>query len=158
MFHGVINIYKEPGFTSHDVVAKLRGILRQKKIGHTGTLDPAAEGVPCMSGEGHEAVRPLTDKEDVSGQFFLLEPKPIRRIRTGTILSEKLDGTADRTGRSRAYGELYLVRICRYRRCIRRSRSTKEALRAGESRKEVERAARPVEIYDLQMMRWNCRV
>ena len=42
MFHGVINIYKEPGFTSHDVVAKLRGILRQKKIGHTGTLDPAA--------------------------------------------------------------------------------------------------------------------
>lgn len=31
MFHGVINIYKEPGFTSHDVVAKLRGILRQKR-------------------------------------------------------------------------------------------------------------------------------
>ena len=45
MFHGVINIYKEPGYTSHDVVAKLRGILKQKKIGHTGTLDPAAEGV-----------------------------------------------------------------------------------------------------------------
>lgn len=31
MFHGVINIYKEPGYTSHDVVAKLRGILKQKK-------------------------------------------------------------------------------------------------------------------------------
>ena len=53
MFHGVINIYKEPGFTSHDVVAKLRGILRQKKIGHTGTLDPAAEGVlPVCLGKG----------------------------------------------------------------------------------------------------------
>lgn len=36
---GIINVYKEAGFTSHDVVAKLRGILRQKKIGHTGTLD-----------------------------------------------------------------------------------------------------------------------
>ena len=42
---GVINIYKEAGYTSHDVVAKLRGILKQKKIGHTGTLDPMAEGV-----------------------------------------------------------------------------------------------------------------
>ena len=37
---GIINVYKEAGFTSHDVVAKLRGICRQKKIGHTGTLDP----------------------------------------------------------------------------------------------------------------------
>ena len=42
---GIINVYKEEGFTSHDVVAKLRGILHQKKIGHTGTLDPAAVGV-----------------------------------------------------------------------------------------------------------------
>ena len=45
MFNGVINIYKEQGYTSFDVVAKLRGILKQKKIGHTGTLDPMAEGV-----------------------------------------------------------------------------------------------------------------
>ena len=45
MIHGVINVYKERGFTSHDVVAKLRGITHQKKIGHTGTLDPEAEGV-----------------------------------------------------------------------------------------------------------------
>lgn len=36
---GVIVIRKEKGFTSHDVVAKLRGILHMKKIGHTGTLD-----------------------------------------------------------------------------------------------------------------------
>ena len=42
---GVINVYKEKGYTSHDVVAKLRGILHQKKIGHTGTLDPNATGV-----------------------------------------------------------------------------------------------------------------
>ena len=42
---GIINVYKEAGFTSHDVVAKLRGILHQKKIGHTGTLDPMATGV-----------------------------------------------------------------------------------------------------------------
>ena len=43
--NGILNIYKEKGFTSFDVVAKLRGVLGQKKIGHTGTLDPMAEGV-----------------------------------------------------------------------------------------------------------------
>ena len=43
MYNGLLNIYKEKDFTSHDVVAKLRGILRQKKIGHAGTLDPNAE-------------------------------------------------------------------------------------------------------------------
>ena len=43
--NGIINVYKEKGFTSHDVVAKLRGILHMKKIGHTGTLDPDAVGV-----------------------------------------------------------------------------------------------------------------
>ena len=43
--NGVLNVYKEQGFTSHDVVAKLRGILKTIKIGHTGTLDPDAVGV-----------------------------------------------------------------------------------------------------------------
>lgn len=58
MINGVINIYKERGFTSHDVVAKLRGILKQKKIGHTGTLDPDAEGVPsCVSGKRNQTLR-----------------------------------------------------------------------------------------------------
>ena len=45
MLNGIINVYKEQDFTSHDVVAKLRGILHQRKIGHTGTLDPNATGV-----------------------------------------------------------------------------------------------------------------
>ena len=43
--NGIINIYKERGYTSHDVIARLRGITRQRKMGHTGTLDPDAEGV-----------------------------------------------------------------------------------------------------------------
>ena len=53
MYDGMINVCKEKGFTSHDVVAKLRGILHQKKIGHTGTLDPDATGVlPVCLGKG----------------------------------------------------------------------------------------------------------
>ncbi len=60
---GIINIYKEKGFTSHDVVAKLRGILHMKKIGHTGTLDPEAEGVlPVCLGSATRLCDMLTDK------------------------------------------------------------------------------------------------
>ncbi len=62
MYNGVINVYKEAGFTSHDVVAKLRGICRQKKIGHTGTLDPDAVGVlPVCFGSGTKLCGLLTD-------------------------------------------------------------------------------------------------
>lgn len=61
--NGVINIYKEKGFTSHDVVAKLRGILKTKKVGHTGTLDPEAEGVlPVCIGTATRLCDMLTDK------------------------------------------------------------------------------------------------
>ena len=45
MIDGIIPIYKEKGFTSFDVCAKVRGIIHQKKVGHTGTLDPMAEGL-----------------------------------------------------------------------------------------------------------------
>ena len=61
---GVINIYKEAGYTSHDVVAKLRGILKQKKIGHTGTLDPQAQGVlPVCLGKGTKLCDLLADHD-----------------------------------------------------------------------------------------------
>ncbi len=64
MLNGVINIYKERGFTSHDVVAKMRGILKQKKIGHTGTLDPDATGVlPVCLGKGTKLCDMLTDTD-----------------------------------------------------------------------------------------------
>ena len=64
MQSGIINIYKEKGFTSHDVVAKVRGILRERKIGHTGTLDPDAEGVlPICIGKATKVVPYLTDAD-----------------------------------------------------------------------------------------------
>lgn len=63
MINGIINVYKETGFTSHDVVAKLRGIVKQKKIGHTGTLDPDATGVlPVCLGNATKLCDMLTDK------------------------------------------------------------------------------------------------
>ena len=61
-YNGLINIYKEAGYTSNDVVAKMRGILKMRKIGHTGTLDPDAVGVlVCCVGSGTKMVEELTD-------------------------------------------------------------------------------------------------
>ena len=61
---GVLPVYKEEGFTSNDVVAKLRGILHMKKIGHTGTLDPAATGVlPVCLGKATKIISLLEDTD-----------------------------------------------------------------------------------------------
>ena len=61
---GIINVYKEKGYTSHDVVAKLRGILHIRKIGHTGTLDPDATGVlPVCIGRATKVCELLTDHD-----------------------------------------------------------------------------------------------
>lgn len=84
MIDGFINIYKEQGFTSFDVVAKLRGILKQKKIGHTGTLDPMAEGVllVCL-GSATKMCDLLTEKN---------------KTYTCTMLLGKTSDTEDVTG------------------------------------------------------------
>ena len=73
MMHGIINVYKEKGFTSHDVVAKLRGIAGQRKIGHTGTLDPDAEGVlPVCLGRATKVCDLLTEKDKTYEAVLLL--------------------------------------------------------------------------------------
>ena len=60
---GIINVYKEKGYTSHDVVARLRGITGERHIGHTGTLYPAAAGVlPMCLGTATKACELLTEK------------------------------------------------------------------------------------------------
>lgn len=73
MVNGIINIYKEKGFTSFDVVAKMRGMFHQKKIGHTGTLDPDAEGVlPVCLGKATKVCDLLTDKDKEYEAVLLL--------------------------------------------------------------------------------------
>ena len=86
---GIINVYKEEGFTSHDVVAKLRGILHQKKIGHTGTLDPDAEGVlPVCIGRATKVCDILTDKDKVYEAVMLLGVETDTQDTSGKILKE----------------------------------------------------------------------
>lgn len=87
---GIIVIDKEKGFTSHDVVAKLRGILRMKKIGHTGTLDPDATGVlPVALGKATRLVEFLTEKEKTYEAVLHLGLHTDTQDITGKILKEK---------------------------------------------------------------------
>ncbi len=87
--NGILNIYKEKGFTSHDVVAKLRGILHQKKIGHTGTLDPQAEGVlPVCLGNATKLCDLLTDKTKEYEAVLLLGLTTDTQDAEGKVLSE----------------------------------------------------------------------
>ena len=73
MIHGILNVQKEKGYTSHDVVAKLRGITRQKKIGHTGTLDPDAVGVlPVCLGRATRLCDMITDRDKTYETVMLL--------------------------------------------------------------------------------------
>ena len=90
MISGILNIYKEKGYTSHDVVAKLRGIVGQKKIGHTGTLDPDAEGVlPVCLGRATKVCDLLTDKDKTYEAVLLLGRTTDTQDVTGQILSER---------------------------------------------------------------------
>ena len=90
MLNGVINVYKEKGYTSHDVVAKMRGIFRQKKIGHTGTLDPDAEGVlPVCLGSATKLCEYLTEKQKTYRAVLLLGKTTDTQDITGNVLRER---------------------------------------------------------------------
>ena len=87
--NGIIVINKQEGFTSFDVVAVVRGILREKKIGHSGTLDPMATGVlPILIGRAAKAqsLLPDTDKQYRAG--FKLGMTTDTLDITGKVLSE----------------------------------------------------------------------
>ncbi len=90
MVNGIINVYKEKGFTSFDVVAKMRGIFHQKKIGHTGTLDPDAEGVlPVCLGKATKVCGLLTDKDKEYKAVLLLGFETDTQDISGEILNQK---------------------------------------------------------------------
>lgn len=90
--NGIINVYKEKGFTSFDVCAKLRGILKTKKIGHTGTLDPEAEGVlPVCVGNATKLCDLLTEKDKEYEAVLLLGVTTDTEDMTGTILTKSLE-------------------------------------------------------------------
>lgn len=156
MMNGIIVIDKEPGFTSHDVVAKMRGICGQRKIGHTGTLDPMATGVlpvclgsatklcDMLADRDKEYVAELllgveTDTQDVTGQVLARCPVEVQESQVRSV-------AASFVGEYRQVPPMYsALKVNGKKLC--------DLARAG---KEVERKARPVQIYELEIL--ECRL
>lgn len=151
---GILNIYKEKGFTSHDVVAVVRKILHMKKVGHTGTLDPDAEGVlPVCVGRGtkladlimdgrksYRAILHLgvtTKTEDASGE--VLEEKPV------TFQEEKIRETV-----KNFIGELEQIPPM-YSAIKVNGKKLYELAREG---KEIERKSRKITVHDIRIRRF----
>lgn len=156
MIHGVINIYKEKGFTSHDVVAKLRGIVGQKKIGHTGTLDPDAVGVlPVCLGKATKLCDMLTDKNKTYETVLLLGKTTDTQDVSGTVLEEKpvdgLDEDGVRACIESFVGDLMQVPPM-YSALKVNGKKLYELAREGI---EIERKARPITVFSIHIKEIN---
>lgn len=153
MIHGIINVYKEKGFTSHDVVAKLRGIVGQKKIGHTGTLDPDATGVlPVCLGKATKLCDLLTDKNKTYEAVLLLGKTTDTQDITGEVLEEKsIEALTEEKVREAIEGFIgdYEQIPPMYSALKVNGKKLYELAREG---KVIERKARPVKILDIQIL------
>lgn len=154
MLHGILNVYKEKGYTSHDVVAKLRGITRQKKIGHTGTLDPDAEGVlPVCLGKATKVSELLTEKDKAYRAVLLLGTVTDTQDITGTVLKlSDTDGVSeDKTEEViRGFVGAYEQIPPMYSALKVNGKKLYELAREG---KTIERKARVVEIHSIRIIR-----
>lgn len=148
---GILNVYKEKGFTSHDVVAKLRGILHQKKIGHTGTLDPDAVGVlPVCLGRGTKVCELLTDKSKTYEAVVRLGVVTDTQDMTGRIQEEhpvSVNLDEIRQAAQAFTGEIWQIPPM-YSAVKVNGRRLYELARQGI---EVERQARRINIYSCEV-------
>lgn len=88
--NGILCINKPEGFTSFDVVAKLRGILKTRRLGHAGTLDPMATGVlPVFAGLATKACDILPDSDKTYEAGFRLGVTTDTQDSTGKTLCER---------------------------------------------------------------------
>lgn len=152
MYDGIINVYKEKGYTSFDVVAKMRGILGQKKVGHTGTLDPEAEGVlPVCAGKGTKLCDMLTDHDKTYRATLLLGIDTDTQDTTGAVLAKKsTEGLSEEAVREAILSFIgnYDQIPPMYSALKVNGRKLCDLAREGIV---VERKARPVTIYDIRI-------
>ncbi|MBM6684271.1 tRNA pseudouridine(55) synthase TruB [Faecalicatena contorta] len=152
MLDGIFNVYKEKGYTSHDVVARLRGIAGQKKVGHTGTLDPDAEGVlPVCLGKATKVCDVLTDKSKTYQAVLLLGRRTDTQDISGACLEERdTSGLAKETVRRAVESFLgdYMQTPPMYSALKVDGKKLYELAREG---KTVERKARKVQIHRIEI-------
>ena len=158
MLDGIINIYKEKGYTSHDVVAKLRRITGQKKIGHTGTLDPDAEGVlPVCLGKATKLCEYITDKDK----------EYIARVKLG-VTTDTLDMSGNILSESKFTGNLSdIEKACEsFSGDIMQIPPMYSAIKVGGKKLyelarnniEIDRKPRAVHIYDIKASDYDSKM
>ena len=152
---GFINLFKEANFTSHDCVAKLRGLLRLKRIGHGGTLDPAATGVlPIALGKATRLLQYLhpdkaykatirlgvvTETDDLEGEIISQTPE------VKVSLEEVTEALKQFTGKLSQIPPKYSAIQVQGKRLY-------DLARRGET---IEVPPRNVEVYKLEVLEWR---
>lgn len=158
MINGILIVQKEQGFTSHDVVAKLRGICKQKKIGHTGTLDPNATGVlPVCLGQATKLCDLLTDHDKEYIAELLLGKTTDTQDIWGTVLTDTGDLWKSLTEKQMEDAILSFVGEQMqlppmYSALKVNGKKLYELARAGI---QVERERRPVTFYEIEILEMN---
>lgn len=155
MINGIVNVYKEKGFTSFDVVAKMRGIFQQKKIGHTGTLDPDAQGVlPVCLGRATKVCDLLTDKDKEYETVLLLGVCTDTQDLSGEILERKeVHATEDEVKKAiLSFVGDYMQVPPMYSALKVGGQKLCDLARKGVT---VERKARPVTIHEIEILSMN---
>lgn len=151
---GIINIMKPAGITSHDVVDVVRRKFKLKKVGHTGTLDPAATGVlPICVGRATKIAQYITGADKAYRAEITLG------ISTDTLDAE---GTVLKTIDAAAITEdLFKVALSSFKGDIEQIPPMASAIKIGGKKlyelqrqgQEIERPARSVTIYDLKLVK-----
>jgi tRNA pseudouridine55 synthase len=151
MINGIINVYKEKGYTSFDVVAKMRGIFKMKKIGHTGTLDPDAEGVlPVCLGKATKICDLLTDKDKEYEAVMLLGLVTDTQDISGNVIKKSdvdVDECAVRNAVSSFVGDQLQIPPM-YSALKVGGKKLCDLAREGIT---VERKARPITVYSIEI-------
>lgn len=152
---GIICVNKPQDFTSFDVIAKMRGILKMKRLGHAGTLDPMATGVlPVFAGRATKACDILPDRDKTYEAGFRFGVTTDTQDVTGTVIMERPAGVT---------AESLTEALKSFRGEIMQVPPMYSAVSVGGKRLydlarkgiEVEREARPITVYSLELKEFD---
>ena len=155
MESGILTMYKPQGFTSFDVIAKLRGMIKIRRLGHTGTLDPMAEGVlPVLVGSAAKACDILPNETKAYAAGFRLGIATDTQDSTGTVLETHPVNVS----------EADILRVLpQFQGEIQQIPPMYSAVQIDGKRlydlaregKVIDRPARPVTVYDMQLTSYD---
>ena len=154
-YSGIICIDKPAGFTSFDVIAKMRGILRTKKLGHSGTLDPMATGVlPVFAGSATKAVDMLSDHDKTYSAGFRLGYRSDTQDITGDMIpSGQMIPDTEAVCRATASFVGDIMQIPPMYSAV--SVNGKRLYQLAREGREIEREARPVTVYSSELTSYD---